>query len=140
MKLEFTPTDGVGPQVTAAAPPADTRLPAPPPPLTFDMPARVFGQLVAVAAGYLLVMGLAFRDGTGIGLLFAIFGVVGIGYYGLPWLMARASAARRDPFPPNGAWGIDTASGYLPGRAAWAQVMTVPLLMLAWAIVVAILV
>ena len=86
------------------------------------------------------VMGLAFRAGTGIGLIFAVFGLVLVAYYGLPRIMARASGADEQPMPPwLGAWGIDTASGYLTGRAAFAQVMTVPLLMLAWAIFIAFL-
>jgi hypothetical protein len=85
-------------------------------------------------------MGVAFRAGTGLGLIFAVFGIVLVGYYGLPLVMARASGTTRDPQADrHGAWGIDTASGYLPGRAAFAQVMTVPLLMLAWAIFIAFL-
>lgn len=133
MKLDFADGSLVGPQVAAPA-----RTPGPAPPLSFDLPRSVLRQLVLAAAGYVAVMALAFRDGAGIGLIFAIFGLVLVGYYGLPVLMARASKApvRRES---RGAWGIDTASGYLPGRAAWAQIMTVPLLMLGWAIVVAIL-
>jgi hypothetical protein len=106
-------------------------------PLSFDLPRSLLRQIVLVALGYLVVMGFAFRDGTGIGLIFAVFTLVAIAYYGLPLVMARASRATPDAFPPRGAWGIDTASGYLPGRAAFAQIMTVPILMLVWAVVVA---
>lgn len=108
------------------------------PPLRFDLPRPLLVTLVAISAGYLVVMGLAFRNGAGIGLIFAIFGVVLAGYYGIPALMARSGGARRAEWQPRGAWGIETASGYLPGRAAWAQIITVPLLMLAWAVLVAV--
>lgn len=137
MKLEFSETIDVGPRVAAPAASDAPRTAEPAPPLSFDLPRSLLRQIVLVALGYLAVMGFAFRQGTGIGLLFAIFTLVAVAYYGLPWVMARASKARADRYPPRGAWGIDTASGYLPGRAAWAQVMTVPILMLAWAVVVA---
>lgn len=137
MKLEFSETVDVGPRV-AAPPPCDAaRTPSAAPPLSFDLPRSLRRQIVLVALGYLAVMGFAFRQGIGIGLLFAVFTLVAVAYYGLPLVMARTSGARPDRYPPRGAWGIDTASGYLPGRAAWAQVMTVPILMLAWAVVVA---
>lgn len=108
------------------------------PPLQFDLPRSVLMQLAAASLSYLVLMGLAFRAGTGIGLLFAVFGIVLVGYYGLPLVMARSSGATREAIDDRrGAWGIDTASGYLPGRAAWAQIMTVPLLMLARAVLLA---
>ena len=108
----------------------------PAPPLNFDIPQRVLRQLVLAAAGYIAVMAAAFRAGDGIGIIFVVFGVVLVGYYGLPFVMARASGATISD-DRRGAWGIDTASGYLTGRAAWAQIMTVPLLMLAWAVFIA---
>lgn len=136
MKLEFAHDTDVGPLVSAPAAHGPRRAA----PLRFDLPGTLFGQLFAVSFGYLAVMGIAFRAGTGLGLIFAIFGLVLVAYYGLPRVMARASGADADPVPPRiGAWGIDTASGYLPGRAAFAQVMTVPLLMLAWAVFIAFL-
>ena len=136
MKLEFGEDTDIGPLV--AAPPAPTEHHAPP--LRFDLPGSLLAQLFAVSFGYLAVMGFAFRAGTGIGLIFAVFGLVLVAYYGLPKIMARASGADARPLPPRrGAWGIDTASGYLTGRAAFAQVMTVPLLMLAWAVFIAFL-
>jgi hypothetical protein len=138
MKLEFTHDTEAGPIVSA--PDANSRNNAVPP-LRFDLPHALLGQLFAVSFGYLAVMGLAFRAGTGLGLIFAIFGLVLVAYYGLPVVMARASGAAADPVAERrGAWGIDTASGYLTGRAAFAQVMTVPLLMLAWAVFIAFLV
>jgi hypothetical protein len=136
MKLEFQHDTEAGPAITAPG----AQPPHPAPPLQFDLPHRLLGQLFAVSFGYLAVMGLAFRAGTGLGLIFAIFGVVLVAYYGLPLVMARSSGAGRDPLADrHGAWGIDTASGYLTGRAAFAQVMTVPLLMLAWAVFIAFL-
>lgn len=136
MRVEFEHGEtGARVQAPATAPP--TAEPAPP--LDLELPRSLRGQLVGAAVGYVAVMGLAFREGTGLGLIFAIFAVVLVGFYGLPWLMARQSGARSDAAPRRGAWGIDTASGFLPGHAAWAQIMTVPLLMLAWAVAVAFL-
>jgi hypothetical protein len=142
MKLEFSETLDFGPRVAVpqpgdAAPHVPPKAPLAASPLSFDLPRSLLRQIVLVALGYLAVMGFAFRQGTGIGLIFAIFTLVAVAYYGLPLVMARASGAKPDAFPPRGAWGIDTASGYLPGRAAYAQIMTVPILMLAWAVVVA---
>jgi hypothetical protein len=140
MKLEFAETIDSGPRVAVpSSGDAAPRTPSAASPLGFDLPRSLLRQIVLVALGYLAVMGVAFREGTGIGLLFAIFTLVAVAYYGLPLVMARASGAKPDAFPPRGAWGIDTASGYLPGRAAFAQIMTVPILMLAWAVVVAFL-
>jgi hypothetical protein len=140
MKLEFAETIDSGPRVAMpSSGDAAPRTPSAASPLGFDLPRNLLRQIVLVALGYLAVMGFAFREGTGIGLLFAIFTLVAVAYYGLPLVMARASGAKPDAFPPRGAWGIDTASGYLPGRAAFAQIMTVPILMLAWAVVVAFL-
>ena len=136
MRIDFTTADN-GPLLRALTITDDSKTP---PPLQLDLPRHLLVQLVATAAAYLLVMGFAFRAGTGIGLIFAIFGIVLIGYYGLPLVLARASGATGLPHDERrGAWGIDTASGYLPGGAAWAQIMTVPLLMLAWAVLVAVI-
>jgi uncharacterized membrane protein len=136
MRVEFSETSA-GPAVRAA-PQGIVTAPGRAPPLEFDLPPLLLKALVGTSAAYLLVMGLVFRGGAGLGLIFAIFAVALVGYYGLPLAMARAgghvAAARR-----RGAWGIDTASGYLPGGAAWAQIMTVPLLMLGWALLMAVI-
>jgi hypothetical protein len=138
MRIEFAETVDTGPRVAVPTMrDAGSRTPAPVSSLSFDLPRNLLRQIVLVALGYLAVMGAAFREGTGIGLLFAVFTLVAVAYYGLPLVMARASGAKPDAFPPRGAWGIDTASGYLPGRAAFAQIMTVPILMLVWAVLVA---
>lgn len=104
--------------------------------LDFDLPNKVLGQLVLTGVVYLATMYVAFRNASGLGLIFVVFGLVLVAYYGLPLMMQRVSGRKRDDQARRGAWGIDTASGYLSGRAAYAQVMTVPLLMVAWAIIV----
>jgi len=104
--------------------------------LEFDLPNKLLAQLIGAGAGYLAVMYIVFRAGAGLGLIFAVFGLVLVSYFGLPWLMQRQSGRKADDPPRRGAWGIDTASGYLSGRAAWAQVMTVPSLMVLWAVLI----
>jgi hypothetical protein len=138
MRIDFQNPE-TGSLVTAPPVSAPAAAAQPAPPLSFDIPRRVLRQLVLAAAGYLAVMAAAFRAGDGIGVIFVVFGVVLVGYYGLPVVMARSSGARGADDDRRGAWGIDTASGYLTGRAAWAQIMTVPLLMLAWAVFIAFL-
>jgi len=105
--------------------------------LEFDIPNKVLAQLIGAGAAYLAAMYIVFRGGNGLGLIFAVFGLVLVAYFGLPWLMQRQSGRRPNDVPRRGAWGIDTASGYLSGRAAWAQIMTVPILMVLWAVAIA---
>ncbi|WP_017667371.1 hypothetical protein [Sandarakinorhabdus sp. AAP62] len=107
--------------------------------LDFDLPNKLLAQVVGAGAAYLAIMYVAFRAAAGLGLIFVVFGLVLVAYYGLPLLMQRTSGRRENDIPRRGAWGIDTASGYLSGRAAYAQVMTVPLLMVAWAVFVSFL-
>lgn len=129
MKLEFREGE-------VAAPPSRTKHNENVMRLEFDLPNKLLGQVVAAGAAYLVLMYLAFRGGNGLTLIFMVFGLVLVAYYGLPLAMQRASGRREDNASRRGAWGIDTGSGYLSGRAAYAQIMTVPLLMVAWALLV----
>ncbi|WP_310496278.1 hypothetical protein [Sandarakinorhabdus sp.] len=133
MKIDFSETGTAA--VSLSSPPQ-----RPAPHLSFDLPRMVHQHLVLATAAYLAVMGTAFRAGNGIGLLFVVFAVVMVGYFALPVLMQRQSGPAHSEPKRKGAWGIDTASGYLSGRAAYVQVMTVPLLMLFWAVAVAFIV
>ncbi len=131
MKFEFRDEAGHLPSSALDTPPVqDVRQ------LEFDLPNKLLAQLVGAGAAYLAAMYIVFRAGTGLGLIFAVFGLVLVAYFGLPWLMQRQSGRKTGDVPRRGAWGIDTASGYLSGRAAWAQVMTVPSLMVLWAVVI----
>jgi hypothetical protein len=134
MKFEFREDHGVGAEAVkqaVSAPEQGVRR------LDFDLPNSLLAQLVLCGAAYLATMYIAFHAATGLGLIFVVFGLVLVAYYGLPLIMQQASGPNKDELPRRGAWGIDTASGYLSGRAAFAQVMTVPLLMVAWAVFVA---
>jgi hypothetical protein len=132
MKFEFR-EEGAQTAATSAKAAPDNSLRR----LEFDLPNKLLAQLVGCGAAYLAAMYVAFRAASGLGLIFVVFGLVLVAYYGLPLLMQRTSGRRRDDQDRRGAWGIDTASGYLSGRAAYAQVMTVPLLMVLWAIIMA---
>jgi len=136
MKFEFREEHGVaieGAKQGVPAPEQGVRR------LDFDLLNKLLAQLVGAGAAYLSIMYVAFQAGTGLGLIFVVFGLVLVAYYGLPVMMQQTSGPNKDDVPRNGAWGIDTASSYLSGRAAYAQVMTVPLLMVAWAIFVAVI-
>jgi hypothetical protein len=136
MRIEFSEHGVVSPDELTRRTEIKTHQPVPP--LSFDMPGRVLLTVVLLAVGYVGVMGLAFAGGPeDIGLLFVVFGIVLAGFYGLPYVMARVSGGLRPgSFERRGAWGMDTASGYLSSHAALAQILTVPLLMLAWAVFV----
>ena len=135
MRLEFSEIGVVVPEV--AAPVADKAPPA----LSFDMPGRVLMTVVLLAVGYIAAMALAFAGGPeDIGLIFVVFGIVLAGFYGLPYVMAKASGGLKPgSFERRGAWGMDTGSGYLSSHAALAQILTVPVLMLVWAVFVLII-
>jgi len=135
MRIEFSEHGVVTPEELTRQTSAPPRLA---PPLAFDMPGRVLLTLVLAAVGYVGVMAAAFAGGPeDIGLVFVVFGIVLAGFYGLPYVMARASGGLKPgSFDRRGAWGMDTASGYLSSHAALAQILTVPLLMLAWAVFV----
>lgn len=107
--------------------------------LEFDLPNSVLAQLIGAGAAYLAMMYVAFSAAQGLGLIFVVFALVLVAYYGLPALMQAVSGHKTDSPPRRGAWGIDTASGYLSGRAAWVQVMTVPALMVLWAAIMAVM-
>jgi hypothetical protein len=135
MKFDFREDSSAS--ISATRPPApeqDLRR------LEFDLPNKLLVQLVLSSAAYLATMYLAFRGASGLGLIFVVFALVLTAYYGLPLLMQRVSGRSKAEPPRRGAWGIDTASGYLSGRAAYAQVMTVPLVMVAWAICMTVLI
>jgi phage shock protein PspC (stress-responsive transcriptional regulator) len=136
MKFEFRETQDVALAGTKPADPAPEQGVRR---LEFDLPNKLLAGVVATGAAYLAIMYVAFRAGTGLALIFVVFGLVLVAYYGLPLMMQQVSGAKRDEMPRRGAWGIDTASGYLSGRAAFAQVMTVPLLMVAWALFVSVI-
>lgn len=135
MKIEFGEHDLPGLSANRpAAPDHNVRR------LDFDLPNSLLAQVVMAGTAYLAIMYVAFRGGVGLGLIFAVFGLVLVAYYGLPLLMQKTSGrdaeggqARSD------ASGIETASGHLSFGAAFAQVMTVPLLMVAWAVIMMLL-
>jgi hypothetical protein len=131
MKFEFRDDVGILPSSTP-----DTHSVQDVRQLEFDLPNKLLAQLIGAGAAYLAAMYIVFQAGTGLGLIFAVFGLVLVAYFGLPWLMQRQSGRKAVEPPRRGAWGIDTASGYLSGRAAWAQVMTVPCLMVLWAVLI----
>jgi hypothetical protein len=136
MRIDFSEHGVVAPEEVSRRTDAAPARPAPP--LAFDMPGRVLMTLVLLAVGYVGVMALAFAGGPeDIGLVFVVFGIVLAGFYGLPYVMARMSGGLKPgSFERRGAWGMDTASGYLSSHAALAQILTVPVLMLIWAVFV----
>ena len=100
----------------------------------FDLPPALFAMSFACYAAFLLVMGVAFMNPELV-LPFAIFGVYLGMYFAVPGWWARVKGK---PEAPVQSWtefleeGIETGSGPLGGRAAIAQVMILPVLILAW--------
>lgn len=104
-----------------------------PPPLELGLPRGLYAVLVGTFAVYMLVMAVVFGAGAGMGLIFAVFGFTLAAFFGLPWVMARASK----PGPAVAIPHIETASGILGKWAAVIHVMTLPALILAWAVFIA---
>jgi hypothetical protein len=110
---------------------------------------RVFGlhpALFAITIGsyflFLGIMAAAFMDRELI-LPFAVFTIYVVMAFGTPALWARVRG--RDAGPVQ-SWvqfrkeGIDIATGHLDSGSAIAQVVTLPLLLVVWAVAIAVIV
>lgn len=106
----------------------------------FDLPPLLHGVTVACYFGFLGVMAAAF-GGRDMVIPFAIFFMFVTMGFAVPAMWARIA-------PPKGRvpdWaefryhGIDCATGHLSAGAAISQVLILPVLILLWAVAVAII-
>ncbi|TKD53146.1 hypothetical protein [Sphingomonas baiyangensis] len=106
---------------------------------SFGLHPALFVATIAAYLIFLAIMGAAFMNGELV-IPFAIFVIYIAMAFGTPQLWARMTEPRGGRFATWGEFldeGIETGSGKLSGMAAVAQVMTLPVLIVAWGAIVA---
>ena len=105
----------------------------------FDLPTGLFAAPVALYFAFLGVMAATFAD-KGLAIPMAIFSIYIIMAFGTPamWVRMKPDHCAKPP-----SWsrfmhdGVVTHTGHLGGAGAVAQVLMLPVLILAWGLVVA---
>ncbi len=106
---------------------------------SFDLPTGMFAATVALYFAFLGVMAATFAD-KGLAIPMAIFSITIVMAFGTPAMWVRmkpdhgAKAPGWDRFLRE---GVATHTGHLGGAGAAAQVLILPVLILAWGLVVA---
>lgn len=106
---------------------------------SFDLHPALFAATVGSYFVYLGIMAAAFMNAE-LWIPFAVFFVFVAAAFGVPALWARLADPKEGRFATWSefmAEGLDTATGRLGGGAVVAQVMTVPLLIVAWGLAIA---
>ncbi|MDB5675971.1 MAG: hypothetical protein JWM65_2953 [Sphingomonas bacterium] len=110
-------------------------------PYAFDLHPALFATTIACYFLFLGIMAATFMNPELI-LPFVIFATYIVMAFGVPGLWARLLPADPRPRPTLRQWmraGIDTGSGHLTGGAAAAQVLTLPLLIVLWGVLIAVI-
>jgi hypothetical protein len=105
----------------------------------FDLHPAMFAATVGAYFLFLAIMGLTFMNGE-LWLPFAVFVAYIAMAFGVPALWARMVEPREGRFASWSefmAEGLDTGSGWLNGKAVVAQVMTLPVLIVGWGLIIA---
>lgn len=108
---------------------------------TFDLHPGIYAGLFGIFSTFLLVMAAAFMTRELI-LPFAIFFIYLGMYFGVPALWARVTPQEQGP---RQSWaefmheGVETATGHTTASAALAQIFVLPILLLGWAVTVAVI-
>lgn len=101
---------------------------------TFEFPASVW---VAMFASYAVFFAALFvATGHGVGAIFALLVSIAytVMYFGTAAILNGVGAAERKALPPGDAiTGIATQTGWMDNRAAYAQILTVPILLAVFA-------
>lgn len=108
-------------------------------PRTFDLHPGIFYGLLGTFVAFLVIMGAAFMTRELI-VPFGIFFVYLAMYFAVPAWWARVVPHEDGPRQNWAEFmieGIETDSGHLTGQAALAQIFTVPVLLVGWALVIA---
>lgn len=106
---------------------------------TFGLHPALFAVTIGAYFVYLAIMGAAFMNAE-LWIPFAVFAVFVAAAFGVPAMWARIAGPRDARFADWSefmAEGLETATGHLGGGAVVAQVLTVPLLIVAWGIAIA---
>lgn len=106
---------------------------------SFDLPTGLFGATVALYFAFLGVMAATFAD-KGLAIPMAIFSIYIVMAFGTPAMWVRMQpdhAAKPLTWSRFMSDGIETLTGRLDGKGAAAQVLMLPVLILAWGLIVA---
>lgn len=107
----------------------------------FDLHPALFAMTIGSYFAFLAVMALAFMN-PHLVIPFGIFAAYIVMAFGVPgaWAYLQPEAkGRRQSWAEFLREGIATGSGHLSGGAAVAQVMTLPVLIIAWGLAVAVI-
>lgn len=106
---------------------------------SFDLPTGLFAATVALYFAFLGVMAATFAD-RGLAIPMAIFSIYIVMAFGTPamWVRMKPDHAAK-PLTWNAFMqrGVETLTGRLDGRGAAVQVLMLPVLILAWGLIVA---
>ena len=109
---------------------------------TFELPPALHIATAALFLGFVSVLCLAFRT-PGLAVPYGVFVAFIVGFFLVPALWtrmkpdnSRTPALSWDEFLEN---GVDTATGRTPAVEATTLVLVLPVLILAWAIAIAVI-
>jgi hypothetical protein len=134
-KLHRTEIAGLARIVALEAPTVDH------PPRSFEMPTRLYGLTIAAYLAFLVVTAVGFAS-AGLTVPIAICAVYIAMAFGTPALWARIrpeGAGRALSWAEFRRSGIATATGHCDATSATLQVLVLPVMVLLWGIVTAVL-
>ena len=105
---------------------------------TFELPARLHVLTVGAYLGFIAIMGLGFANPEML-IPVAIFAIFTLGLFGVPAMWAQMQpdnpgrTLRWSEFAVN---GISAFTGRVKARDAMVQVLILPVLILAWGVIV----
>ena len=108
---------------------------------TFELPAGLYGITVACYLGFLALMSVLFMNAELV-LPMAAFVVSIVGGFGLGYKWVAMKPGNDNPTLTMGQFanrGIQTLSGRLTAAEASAQVLILPVLILAWGVAIAVI-
>jgi hypothetical protein len=108
----------------------------------FGLPPRLFVATIAAYFAFLAIMAATFMTAE-LSIPFAIFTIYLVMAFGVPGLWARVAGrpvGRVQTWPEFREEGMMIETGRISGDGAIAQVLTFPILVVGWAIAVAIIV
>ena len=108
---------------------------------TFELPAALYGLTVACYLGFLALMSVLFMNAELV-LPMAAFVISIVGGFGLGYKWVAMKPGNDNPTLTLGQFsnrGIQTLSGRLTAAEASAQVLILPVLILAWGVAIAVI-
>jgi hypothetical protein len=108
---------------------------------TFELPPYLYGVTVACYLGFLVLMSGLFMNGEMV-LPMAAFVISIVGGFGLGYKWVAMNPGNDTPTLTGGQFahrGIQTLSGRLTAAEASAQVLILPVLILAWGVAIAVI-